>query len=201
MKRIGFLGISLFFIIMLFGGTAFSSDAEVIFNYRYSLTAGDPDAVIESLRDFAKRNGGYVKFFSNNRIDLRLPKGREAQLKADISRMGYVSEENQSRQDVSKMLLDLKTQLKVKKKLLHDLKDIFSSSQLSDTLSVEQELGKVIVEVESIKGQMFYYRDRVALPEIQVYINRSSGAVTKKNVDTRWEWIRKMGIHSLIQDF
>jgi hypothetical protein len=186
---------------MLFGETAFSAGAEVIFNYRYSLTAGDPDAVIESLRDFAKRNGGYVKFFSNNRIDLRLPKGRETQLKADISRMGYVAEENQSRQDVSKMLLDLKTQLKVKKKLLHDLKDIFSSSQLSDTLSVEQELGKVIVEVESLKGQMFYYRDRIALPEIQVNINRSSGTGTKKNGDTRWEWIRKMGIHSLIQDF
>lgn len=200
MKKIVLIAVPLFFLLTVFTGLAFSAGEEVIYNFRFTIAAGDPDALIESLRNFTKRNGGYVKFFSNNRIDVRLPKGREEQLKSDISRMGYISEENQSRQDVSKTLLDLRTQLKVKKKLLNDLKGIFTSSKLSDTLAVEQELGKVIVDVESIKGQIYYYRDRVALPEIQVFINQSSGAVTKKESDSRWEWVRKMGIHGLIRN-
>ncbi|HPJ38537.1 MAG TPA: DUF4349 domain-containing protein [Spirochaetota bacterium] len=201
MKKVTLCIVPLVVTLMVFSGAVFSAGDMVIYNYRYSLAAGDPDAVIESIRDFAKRNGGYVKFFSNNRIDLRLPAGREVQLKNTISRMGYISEENQSRQDVSKILLDLKTQLKVKKKLLRDLKEIFNSSKLSDTLAVERELGKVIVDVENIKGRIHYYRDRVSLPEIQVSINRRSGGTVKRNDDTRWEWVKMLGIHRLIGNF
>ena len=71
-----------------------------------------------------------------------------------------------------------------------------------ETLAVEREIGKVIGEVENLKGSINYYSDRVALSDVDVTVSRSGDSTARPSREiTRWEWIRRLGIGSLVNSF
>jgi len=185
--------------VVMAGMPSYSDDGRTIVSYTYVLLSENAEGAVKELRAYAPVKKGYVSYFSNDRVVLRLP-GREVDpLKKMLTGIGYVTDERQHRQDFSAVMLDLETRLAVKRKLLGDLTAIFSGAKLVDTLKVEKEIGKVIVEMEEIKGKINYYRDRFALSDVTVLINRSG--VTSTGVQaTRWEWIRRLGIENLVRD-
>jgi hypothetical protein len=188
-------------IMVIFGYKPAALGDSVILSYHYRVMAGDPDGMINQLRRITRDSGGYVKFFSNDRIVIRLPGDRIADLRSSIAETGYIADEQLLRKDVSEIMLELSTTLAVKQKLLQKLYDIFNSARLDQTLEVEQEVGKVVTEIESIKGKIAYYRDRISLSEITVNVNQSSRSPVKMRAQTQWEWIRRLGIENLLLSF
>jgi hypothetical protein len=188
-------------IMMIFGHEPAAMGNSVILSYHYRVMASDPDGMINQLRKITRNNGGYVKFFSNDKIVIRLPGDRIAALRSSIAEAGYIADEQLLRKDVSEIMLELSTTLAVKQKLLQKLYDIFNSARLDQTLDVEQEVGKVVTEIESIKGKIAYYQDRVSLSEITVNVNQSSRSPVRTRAQTQWEWIRRLGIENLLLSF
>ncbi len=185
--------------VVLTGMPSYTEEGRTIVSYTYVLFSEDAEAAVKELRACAPIKKGYVSYFSNDRVVLRIP-GREVDsLKKMLPGLGYVTDERQNRQDFSAVMLDLETKLSVKKKLLGELTAVFSGAKLADTLTVEKEIGKVIVEMEDLKGKINYYRDRFALYDVTVLINRS-GAVSKEAQTTPWGWIRHLGIENLMRN-
>ncbi len=188
-------------VVTIFGHRPAVMGDSVILSYQYHVMASDPDGMVTQLRKITADNGGYVKFFSNKKIVIRIPGDRIAALRSSIAEGGYIADEQLLRKDVSEIMLELRTTLAVKQKLLQKLYDIFSSARLVQTLDVEKEVGKVVTEIESIKGKIAYYRDRVSLSEIIVNVNQSSRRTGRTRAHTQWEWIRRLGIENLLLRF
>ena len=194
-------GVLLIASMVLFAGMkAFPDEGRSIASYTYFLLADDTDAAIGDLRRFAPSRNGYVSYFSSNRIVLRMPAAEIMPLKKRLAELGYVTDEQQNRQDFSSVMLDLETRLNVKQKLLVDLTAIFSGAKLADTLKVEQEIGGVIVDIEELKGKIGYYRDKCTLSDVTVHINRSSSSAGQyQGTQALWDWIRGLGIENLMR--
>jgi hypothetical protein len=191
------IGIALFIV---FSCTLLARGENFILTYTYSVMTSDSDAMIDVLRKLARDQGGYVKFFSRDKVIIRLPREQIERIRGYLSQAGFIADERRAQSDVSETLLDLQTKLTVKKQFLEKLYAIFKSSQFTQTLAVEREVGKAIMEIEKIKGQIAYYQDRVSLTEITVIINERSGS-KKRQMSTQWDWIRKLGIEKLLMDF
>jgi hypothetical protein len=200
MKRLSILALAL--CALLAFAASSRADNEVITGYYYNVTANDPDAFRETLRGFAKAEKGYVKFFTNERIILRVPSQAVTRLREAMGRLAMIRDERQVRQDISMSMLNLRTSLRVKEKLLSDLYAVFGGSKFKETLAVEKEIGKVIGEVENLKGSINFYSDRVALSDVDVTVSRSGDSTARPSREiTRWDWIRRLGINSLVNSF
>ncbi|HSV98344.1 MAG TPA: DUF4349 domain-containing protein [Spirochaetota bacterium] len=167
--------------------------------YFYGMFAAEREKAIARLRSFAAENNGYVKFYSNAKVVLRMPAERVQRIRDVILDTGYIGDERLQRTDVGESLLDLRTRLKTKESLLASLYKIFEDAQVQQTLEVEKELGKVVTEIENIKGRIAYLEDRVSLAEVTVSINTQPGA--KKDAPgtrSRWDWVNSLGIEGLV---
>lgn len=190
--------------VMIFAGVLISSiahtdDAQSVFSYSYYVSTDSPENVIKNVRAFVPSKKGYVGYFSNDRISVRIPVSEVGNLRRLLSDLGYVIGENQKRQDLSLTMLDLQTRLSTKQKLLAELNGI-SSLRLAETLQVEQEMNRVIAEIEDLKGKIVYYRDRIALSEVTIYLNRaytSSGSLPQ-NVPALW--MLRLGLENLLRE-
>ncbi len=181
------------------GFPALAADGTFTQEYFYGMFAAEREKAVARLRSFAAENNGYVKFYSNTKVVLRMPAERVQRIRDVILDTGYIGDERLQRTDVGESLLDLRTRLKTKESLLASLYKIFEDAQVQQTLEVEKELGKVVMEIENIKGRIAYLEDRISLAEVTVSINiqpgSKKGAVSGRS---RWEWINSLGIEGLM---
>ncbi len=105
-------------------------------------------------------------------ITLRVPpQGFEAIL-ARFREIGTVRNQSITTQDVTKQYVDLELRLKSKTALEERLRKILAEQKgnLKELLEVEVQLGKIVEEIESIKGEIKYYDNLVGLSTIVVRI-------------------------------
>ncbi len=167
--------------------------------YFYDMFSAEKEKSVARLRSFAAENGGYVKFYSSTKVVLRMPATAVQRIRDVILDTGYIGDERIQRTDVGETLLDLRTRLKTKESLLTSLYKIFEDAQIQQTLEVEKELGKVVMEIEDIKGRIAYLDDRISLAEVTVSINIQPNAKKPATVPrSRWEWMNSLGIEALL---
>jgi hypothetical protein len=170
-----------------------------VMKYQYYMLSYNTAELMTSIRSFAVQQEGYVKSFTGNRITIRVPETALARFKALMQSRSFIVDEQVYRNDVSETVLDLKTRLEAKKKLLADLYKLFEGSKFHQTLDIETEIGTVVMEIEQIKGELAYYDDLTELSEVTVDFNLKSRQGTSSPVFSKWEWIRKMGVNSMIE--
>ena len=167
--------------------------------YFYGMFSAEKEKSVARLRSFAAENGGYVKFYSSTKVVLRMPATAVQRIRDVILDTGYIGDGRIQRTDVGETLLDLRTRLKTKESLLTSLYKIFEDAQIQQTLEVEKELGKVVMEIEDIKGRIAYLDDRISLAEVTVSINIQPNAKKPATVPrSRWEWMNSLGIEALL---
>ncbi|HPI22531.1 MAG TPA: DUF4349 domain-containing protein [Spirochaetota bacterium] len=176
-------------------------EQRIMVAYTYYVVSGNTDEMLSGIRAAARERGGYVKFFSKDRIVIRLPHKETAWLARYLREAGQVADEQIARTDLSETLVDLRTRLAAKKKLLADLYKVFDNAALLQTLEVEKAVGGVIVEIEELKGKIAYYRDRIDLPEITVHLTAGPRGAVTGSPGSGWEWIRTLGIESIMMRY
>jgi hypothetical protein len=104
------------------------------------------------------------------RLVIRVPADRFANLLEALRALGEVRHEAVTTEDVTKAYADLETRLAVKQQTAARLQRLLAdrTGRLADVLEVERELGRVITEIEQLKGERRYYDQRVAVSTIQV---------------------------------
>ncbi len=186
-------------IFCLFIIPAYSAD-KAGYSIIYYVDTGDYSEFLDFTVNYAEKSGGFVKFYSDTRVVLRLPMNAVSLLKNDLAKRYYIRDERVSRSDFSERISMLRTQLRVKEQTLEKFTALFNNSGFLQTLSVEREIGKLIVEIEQIKGSLNYYNDRMKFAEVIVNTGRLIQPV-QKITKTRWSWIKKMGIPGLVGSF
>jgi hypothetical protein len=100
---------------------------------------------------------------------LRLPSDSFQSVLDGLSALGRVLSVSLYAEDVSREYLDVETRLTVGEETVSRLRDLASrGGTLEDMLAAERELGRALTELESLKGQLRFYDQRVAESDLRV---------------------------------
>jgi glycine cleavage system regulatory protein len=106
-------------------------------------------------------------------VTLRIPPERFDGVLDQIRALGNVRRQTLSTQDVTKNWVDLEARLSTKEALLERLKKVLAEAKgtVKELMEAEAQVGKTIEEIESVKGELKYYENLVALATIVLEIS------------------------------
>ena len=112
-------------------------------------------------------------------LTLRVPPQHVETIVSSLAGRGEILDKAISSADVSKTLFDQELAIKNAQLTLDRLEGILRQGGLTmqDVLAIEREMTRLRGEIESIKGQQQFLKDRVALATLEVTITRKSGVI------------------------
>ncbi|HYU56736.1 MAG TPA: DUF4349 domain-containing protein [Actinomycetota bacterium] len=135
----------------------------------------------------AGRFGGYVSSSSvsgteerGGTIVIRVPAVSFERALADLRRLGEVTEEEISGEDVTDQFVDLEARLRnwrAQEAVLLDLME--RARTIRDTITVQNQLQQVQLTIEEIQGQLRLLDDRTSLSTISIVLTEPGAAVPK----------------------
>jgi hypothetical protein len=184
---------------------------------RLSVKAYDPAR--RALEAMVIGSGGYVSSSQVNHtlgevssavLVLRVPAGQFGSILARISRLGTVTYESTSSQDISEQYYDLKARManarKLEERYLELLKK--STGKITDVLQVEKELARVREEIERFEGKLRLFDNLVDLSTLTVHLAieekytpprpPSFGDDVRRTISDSWDALKSFGRHVLI---
>ncbi|MDH5761204.1 MAG: DUF4349 domain-containing protein [Gemmatimonadota bacterium] len=138
----------------------------------------DVDAAVSSIEQIVGDVDGYVASSSvaegregarRGDVTVRVPAASFAETMADVGALGKELANSVHAADITREYTDLEIRLAVKEETADRLRTLLGrTGDLSDVLEVERELGRVVTEIEQMKGQIRYYDRQVAESEIAI---------------------------------
>lgn len=162
---------------------------------------------LQNATSSAEKYGGFVVSTSvsddeenpTGSIVVRVPAERFGDALADLESLGDVASESVSGQDVTQEFVDLQARLRnyvAQEAVLLKLMD--EAQSVSDTIRVQNELQRVQLEVERLRGRITYLEDQTAMSTIELRV-AEEGAVGAPPGDFEKAWERaKDGLVAVI---
>jgi hypothetical protein len=103
-------------------------------------------------------------------LSLRVPADRFGEALRRVSALGRVRARAIQTQDVSREYFDLETRVRVKRDAEARMREVLRNrpAKLADIVAAEQELTRIVEEIESMEGQRRFYDRQVALATVSV---------------------------------
>ncbi len=142
----------------------------------------DLDAAMEAVDAIAADQGGFLSNTQLQRnpdgasratLTLRVPSERFEEAMNRLAEVGRVESASTSTQDVTKEYFDLEVRLTVERETERRLREILRNrtGDLADVLKVEQELGRVVGQIERLEGERRYYERRIAMSTVTLKLH------------------------------
>jgi len=138
----------------------------------------DMDKTKSAIAQVVQELGGYIsKDEANNNssrteqtLELRIPSGKFDLLLDKVSENAEKPEyKNVNVQDVTEEYIDVDSRLKTKKELEARYTELLKRAvKVEEILSIEQEMGKLREEIESVEGRLRFLKDRISLSSLTV---------------------------------
>jgi hypothetical protein len=165
-----------------------------------TIRVSSPELVRREILKFTNEQNGYIASFSNQRIALSFPKRiTKEKILNFLNNRGIIVSQNFSSVDYSDQILSLQVSIKVKEQYLQQLNQLTQEASLVQTLEMEQEISKVIQELEELKGNYNYYLELANSMNVEIqFINIEKGSLPKKPYPY---WVSKLGIFNFLERF
>jgi hypothetical protein len=115
----------------------------------------DPDAASELIGSWAEENGGYYTYKSTESVRLRVPWQRIPALRELIDSISdRVVEYSENAQDLREEIGRLQAGIASREEVLGRNLALLDRADVSGTLAIEQEVIRLIAEIERLKGRL-----------------------------------------------
>lgn len=148
----------------------------------------DLDAAVEATEALVQRVEGYVagsevtegrEGARTASMNLRVPADAFDEVVDGLPTIGRVMAVSIHAQDVSRDYFDVETRLAVKEETVDRLRELASrGGDLEDLLAAERELGRAMTELESLRGQIRYYDQRIAESDLSLTLVEPGAVVS-----------------------
>lgn len=160
----------------------------LIRNGNMSVEVEDLDEAVVALERVVSQAGGYVARsdlrthgggLRSGSFMIRVPSAGFADLMSEIESVGRPLSLSSGVVDVGREYVDLETRLAVGEETVERLRALGArGGDLTDLLAVEREVGRALAELESLKGQLRYYDQRISESELNVTLTEPAPAVS-----------------------
>ncbi|MBV6494028.1 MAG: hypothetical protein LDLANPLL_02054 [Turneriella sp.] len=155
----------------------------------------------KNLIQFLEKSDGYFVYQNPRSVAGYVPLNVSLEtIFAAAAKEGYVRSRNVTNQNPTERINDLTLQLKAKEKQLSDVNKVLADSNLEETLEVEQELNNIRENIDALRGELQFLRERASLKKIIFYFESTGSAPQPRDYES-FSWLDKMNIPSLIERF
>ncbi len=152
-------------------------DQKLVKNAYVTLETDDEDdfePAIRKLAELAKSHGGYVVNESKTNITFKVPTTKLDEAMTALRRLGEVTEQNITVNDVTGQYVDLQIRIDNLVRLRTRLQDLLVEGQtVTEVLEVEKELARVTRELEQLEGQMRLLQNQVGYATVHANFEES----------------------------
>jgi primosomal protein N'' len=141
----------------------------------------------ESVGVTARELGGYVAEVRSARSEgkwhgalvIRFPADRFDEAIRRLGRLGKTLSQSVATQDVTKKVMDLESRIRVKRDAEARMRDVLRSrpAKLSDIVAAEQELTRLVEEIEQMEGERRFLDQQVAYSSVSVTLSEPGMAL------------------------
>lgn len=182
-------------------GTAANATREPLLIYRADviLAVFEVNKGLDAVERIAKEAQGYLVRRTQDTITVRVPAaGFDGSLQA-ILKLGDVLQRNLQVDDVTAEMNDLTTRLKNAEAMRARLEQLLSSAKnTEEALKVEEQLGRVTGEIESIKGKLRLMRELVSFSTITVSFQPATTEKVNSKFKLPFGWLNDLGLSKLL---
>jgi hypothetical protein len=160
---------------------------KIIYVLEVTLKTDNVSVTLDTLQEKVTSLGGYIAESRQNNtedqtsafLSLRIPVTEFDSFKGELSKFGTVSNQHLFTDDVTRQYFDVETRLRSweaqEKRYLEILQQ---AKTVDEILKIEDSLANVRREMESLKGQLKYWDNRVQYSEIRINIYPSQSNFT-----------------------
>ncbi|MBW2701300.1 MAG: DUF4349 domain-containing protein [Deltaproteobacteria bacterium] len=173
---------------------------QVVYTGSYTVDVYEMQAAAREWITWAEKVGGYMEQTNGNRITVRVPAEHFSEAEGVLRNMGRIDDQQTRIQaeDVTARYVDMDLRLKSKKNYLAQLQKLQESAgELKDKLAVQQEIARVLEEIEAMEGQLRLLAKKISLATIHVTF-RLATAGPKRQFNLPWEWLDMIGLERLL---
>ncbi len=160
-------------------GTANGQEQRIMYSAQMQLETSNVDTAEQLLQSSLADMGGYViesrRWSSNEqpylRLQVRVPVARFEEALTAFAALGEVKEQSVQGQDVTQEYMDVSARLRNKQQQEQRYLELLGEAQsVEDVLSVERELERIRVEIESMQGRIQFLESRTDYAAITVTV-------------------------------
>ena len=160
-------------------------ERKIVKNWSLDLEVEDFDAAWQEIERIAASYGGYVVSgytngsaddpYRSGHISIRVAADRAEQAVDEISALGELETNDFSSQDVTSDYYDLAARLTAYEAQEQRLLEMYdAANSVAEMLEIEDQLGTVRAQIESLQGSINYYDQLTALSLIEIYLHTPS---------------------------
>ncbi len=153
--------------------TALEADRAILRTAFVQLEREDPQQGLTQTPALVKAHGGYVERLTEREATVRVPAERLDGFLTEVPRLGTVTRQSVTAEDVTDARRDWKVRLdnlaRVRERYLELLQ---RAANVNEAVTVERELERVTAEYESLKARVELLDDQVALATVRLEFSR-----------------------------
>ena len=173
---------------------------KIIYTGTFTVVTGDVVYALDRTRALAEEMDGYLQKMSGNAIVIRVPAAKFHVAAARLADIGTVTHRDIAAQDVTEQHIDLEIRLKNAKVMAERLRKLVQQAiDVKAALLVEQELTRVMTEIERLERQLKSFESRVAYATLTVTFQPLRHAPTPAlEVKLPFLWLHGLGLDNLL---
>lgn len=170
------------------------------FTATLSLRVDDREAALQKAIALTRAHKGWFASLSTDRVSLRVPVEEARALVEELRAQGEVFERSFESQDLRAQRADLESRLKARKKVLEQYMAVLGSASAHSVVAVEQEIIRVVSEIEGIEGQLRVIDDRSSIARVDVGFVYRDRAAPLRDGTSSFAWLNTMNMADLLGD-
>lgn len=143
---------------------------------------------------------GYLVQRTNRNITFRVPAEKFQGALAAVLALGDVLHQDVKARDVTDEFHDTQTRLRTLEALRGRLEELLArADKVEDALAVERELGRIVTEIEQLKGRLKLMRELVAFSTLTVELQpRAEKTMVSSDFYLPFPWLQSLGLGELL---
>ncbi len=168
------------------------------------------EVAVNKITAEVQAHGGYVENQNGDtnsntaNITYRIPAEHFFAIKKNLANYGQVLSDSVQAQDVTKQVFDIELRLENATQSRARLMELLKQAQkMEDILAIEAEIRRLTDEIESMKGQLRYYKDQISFSTLSVSLMSNAPPPTSgpRRERSRFDWINSVGPEAVLNDF
>ncbi len=176
---------------------------KMIYSVDLTLTVKDIKSGIQSIRELVEENQGYLRNMDDSSMVVRVPVASFQTFYNELEKIGEISRQSISGEDVTDRMMDLENRIKSLELLQQKYREIAQKAEkIDDMLRIERELNRVISELESLKGSMKYLTNQTDYSTVSITLtNEYMDEDIESDMDVAADWLQRYFSENLLDTY
>lgn len=174
----------------------------LIYTAHFQLSVFEVEKSQVAAKALASELGGFIAQQTQSTITIRVPAPRFEEAVSKIEHMGKVLARQLQALDVGEEYRDLGLRLKTLEAVRSRLEQLLArATNVKEALEVEQQLGRVLQEIELLKGKLRSLDDRIAYSTLTLDFAPIAQPQLDQSTVFRlpFPWLEELGVHNLLE--